>query len=74
MKVIFSDKINLKKELKNKSNRTLNIRFNSEKSLTIDKNILDMIRQFDKNDKTFLKNLMASENSFILFLTKIIKK
>jgi hypothetical protein len=74
MRVLFSDKENVRKQLKNKANKTLIIKFTSEKNLNIGKDILDMIRHFDKQDKTFMKNLLYSENSFILFLTKIIKK
>lgn len=74
MRVFFSDKDSLKKELKNKGLKKLTIRFGSEKILDLPQNVLFMIQNIDKNDKSFIKNLIKSENNFILFLAKIIKK
>lgn len=74
MRVFFTDKESLKKELKNKGHKKLTIRFGSEKNLDIPQNVLIMIQNNAKTDKNFIKNLIKSENNFMLFLMKIIKK
>jgi hypothetical protein len=74
MKVYFYDKETLKKELKNKSNKALMVRFKSHTSVSIPKNILEIIQNLSKNDRTFMKKLLSSENNFIFFLTNFIKK
>lgn len=74
MRILFSDKQNLKKELKNKISNKITIKFSNDSLVMLDKNILVMIREIDKKDKNFIKNLVSSENNLVLFLTKIIKK
>jgi hypothetical protein len=74
MKVYFYDKETLKKELRNKSNKALMVRFKGHTQVSIPKNILEIIQNLSKKDRTFMKNLLSSENNFIFFLTNFIKK
>jgi hypothetical protein len=74
MKVYFYDKETLKKELRNKSNKALMVRFKGHTQVSIPKNILEIIQNLSKKDRTFIKKLLSSENNFIFFLTNFIKK
>jgi hypothetical protein len=74
MKVYFYDKDTLKKELKNKNNKILTIRFKTHKSVDIPKNILLFIQEISKKDKKFVKTLISSETNFLFFLSNLIKK
>mgnify|MGYP000020450085 CR=1 FL=1 len=74
MKVYFYDKETLKKELRNKSNKALMVRFKGHTQVSIPKNILEIIQNLSKKDRTFMKKLLSSENNFIFFLTNFIKK
>jgi hypothetical protein len=74
MKVYFYDKETLKKELRNKSNKAIMVRFKGHTQVSIPKNILEIIQNLSKKDRTFIKKLLSSENNFIFFLTNFIKK
>jgi len=73
MKIYFYDKDTLKKELKNKSNKIISIRFKTHKEILIPKPVLLIIQKLAKQDRTFMKKLISSENNFIFFLSNFIK-
>jgi hypothetical protein len=74
MKVYFYDKDSLKKELKNKNIKKITVRFKTHKSIELPLEVLNFIRNIAKNDRTFMKKLLASETNFIYFLSNLIKK
>lgn len=74
MKVYFYDKEVLKKELKKRDNKLVTVRFKTHKSIDIPKPLLGQIQFFAKNDRTFMKKLLSSENNFLFFLSNFIKK
>jgi hypothetical protein len=73
MKIYFYDRDTLKKELKNKSNKTISVRFKTHNQIIIPKQVLTVIQQISKKDRTFLKKLLSTENNFIFFLSNFIK-
>jgi oxalate decarboxylase/phosphoglucose isomerase-like protein (cupin superfamily) len=73
MKVYFYDREMMRKELKNKTNQTVTVRFKAHTNVIIPKNILEIIQNISKKDRTFMKKLLSTENNLIFFLTNFIK-
>lgn len=71
MTVSFSDKSTLKEILIDKKYNNIVLRFSDTERITLNKDILQFIRIFLKQNKTFIKPLISSKEQFIYLLSHI---
>jgi hypothetical protein len=72
MKIYFNDKESLRKELVSKENKKLIIGFRQNRKIELTRNMLFLIQQICKQDRTFLKTLISSEANFVYFVSKFV--
>jgi hypothetical protein len=73
MKVYFNNKELLTKELINKNNKDLVIKFRDGNRVELNHSLLKLIGEFAKNDKKFIKKLISTEKNLIIFTTKLLE-
>jgi hypothetical protein len=71
MTVSFSDKSSLKDILTDKKYKNILLRFSDTERVVLTRDILEFIRNFLKQNKSFIKPLISSKEQFIYLLNHI---
>lgn len=71
MTVSFSDKSTLKDILTDKKYKNILLRFSDTERVVLTRDILEFIRNFLKQNKSFIKPLISSKEQFIYLLNHI---
>lgn len=72
MIVFFNDKEALKKELKNKGNSKLLIKFKQSKKILLDKHFLKLIQQLFSENPKLLSLITKNEDIFLQFIQMLL--